>query len=109
MRPFGHSAEGKEEARQHDRWEHVQEAHLHRLQLIAGHRRDEKAEAEAADDEQEQAKYQPGPAAGHRHVEQQPGQGDDEGRLDDAHEDVRGELAHHHFERPQRGGEDHTR
>ena len=74
LRPFRHAAEREHEAREQDRRQQVEDRELHRLELGAGRasRSGSRAPSEPMMN-RITPRIRPGPAARHRHAEQQPG------------------------------------
>ena len=105
LRPFRHAAEGEHEAGEQDRRQHVEEGHLHRLQLCSGEGGDQEAEGEAADDKQKHAEAEGEPAAAHGDLEEDGRHDEDHGGLHQADDHIGRELADHHLDGLGGGGE----
>src|SRR6185436_18677492 len=105
LRPAGHAAEREHEAREQHRRQEVEERELHRLELVLRKRRKGDADREVGGDEEKGYDIQDGNAAHERHEEEIARREQDDARLDQPDEDVRHDLAGHHFQRLRGGSE----
>ncbi len=102
---YRHAAIGEGEARQQDRGHQVKHAHLHRLDLALDHGRHGEAQRQADQGEQQGHEQQQPERADKGHGEDDLGRRQHHQHLDQPHAEIGHDLADHHLDRAQRGGQ----